>query len=98
VRSTISAITSGVPEDTLAPTLYEAFLAFASGDYAECVELLKHVQHISHLCGGSLAQCDLIHVTLTEAALRAQQAHLCRALVAERAVRKPMSRLNRLLR
>jgi hypothetical protein len=53
--------------------------------------------HIAHRCGGSLAQCDLIHLTLTEAALRARKAQLARALVAERAAQKPASRLNRRL-
>jgi hypothetical protein len=47
--------------------------------------------------GGSLAQCDVIHLTFTEAALRAQKVRLARALVAERAAQKPSSRLNRLL-
>ena len=47
--------------------------------------------------GGSLAQCDIIHLTLTEAALRARNAQLARALVAERAAQKPASRLNRRL-
>jgi hypothetical protein len=62
------------------------------------VEWLKRVRHIARRCGGSLAQCDVIHLTLTEAALRARQAQLARALVAERAARKPASRLNRLLK
>jgi hypothetical protein len=56
------------------------------------------VRHIAHRCGGSLAQCDLIHLTFTEAALRARKARLARALVAERAAQKPASLLNRLLR
>ena len=43
------------------------------------------------------AQCDVIHLTLTEAALRARKARLARALVAARTARKPASRLNRLL-
>jgi hypothetical protein len=34
------------------------------------------VRHIAHRCGGSLAQCDLIHLTFTEAALRARRARL----------------------
>src|SRR5262249_38700619 len=46
---------------------------------------------------GSLAQCDLIHLTLTEAALRAQRAGLARALVMERTAQKTASRLNWLL-
>jgi len=86
------------PEDALAAPLCEALLAFARGDYAACVERLQRVRHIAHRCGGSLAQCDVIHLTLTEAALRAREAGLARALVAERTARKPASRLNRLLR
>jgi hypothetical protein len=53
--------------------------------------------HRAPLRQGSLAQCDVIHLTLTEAALRGRQARLARALVAERTARKPASRLNRLL-
>jgi tetratricopeptide (TPR) repeat protein len=86
------------PEDALAAPLCEALLAFARSDYAACVEWLKRVRRIARRCGGSLAQCDVIHLTLTEAALRARQAGLARALVAERAARKPASRLNRLLK
>jgi tetratricopeptide (TPR) repeat protein len=86
-----------LPEDALAPPFCEALLAFARSDYAACVERLIRVRHIAHRCGGSLAQCDLIHLTFTEAALRAQRARLARALVAERTAQKPASRLNRLL-
>lgn len=86
------------PEDALAAPLCEALLAFARRDYTACVEWLKRVRHIAHRCGGSLAQCDVIHLTLTEAALRARQARFARALVAERTARKPTSWLNRLLK
>ena len=86
-----------LPEEALAQPLCEALLAFASGDYASCVKSLTRVRHIAHRCGGSLAQCDLIHLTLTEAALRARKAQLARALVSERAAQKPASRLNRRL-
>ena len=58
----------------------KALLAFACGDYVRCVESLKRVHHIAHRRGGSLAQCDLIHLTYTEAALRARKASLARAL------------------
>jgi hypothetical protein len=85
------------PEDALAAPLCEALFAFARNDYAVCVEWLQRVRRIAHRCGGSLAQCDVIHLTLTEAALRARKARLARALVAERTARKPASRLNRLL-
>jgi hypothetical protein len=85
------------PEEALAPPLCEGLLAFAASDYAACLEWLVRVRDIAHRCGGSLAQCDLIHLTLTEAALRARKARLARALVAERAAQKPGTRLNRLL-
>jgi hypothetical protein len=87
-----------LPEIALALPFCEALLAFARGDYAESVECLTRVRHIAHRCGGSLAQCDLVHLTFTESALRARRARLARALVAERTVQKPASRLNRLLR
>ena len=93
----LSGASWSYPEDALAPPLCKALLAFAGGDYAACVEWLVRVRNISHRCGGSLAQCDLIHLTFTEAALRARKANLARALVAERTAQKPASRLNRRL-
>jgi hypothetical protein len=87
-----------LPEEALASPFCEALLAFTRRDYAACVDRLTRVRHIAHRCGGSLAQCDLIHLTFTEAALRARRSRLARALVAERAAKKPLSRLNRLFR
>ena len=84
-------------ESALIRPLCKALLAFAYGDYAGCVELLVHVRHIAHRCGGSLAQCDLVHLTVTEAALRARKGNLARALVAERTEQKPTSRFNQQL-
>jgi hypothetical protein len=88
---------SSLPEEALASPFCEGLLAFTRRDYAACVDWLTRVRHIAHRCGGSLAQCDLIHLTFTEAALRARKSRLARALVAERAAKKPASRLNRLL-
>ena len=85
------------PEAILAEPFCKALLAFARGDYAECVEWLTRVRSIAHRCGGSLAQCDLIHLTFTEAALRARRKSLARSLVAERSAWKPASGVNRLL-
>jgi hypothetical protein len=93
----LEEISSLSPEDAIALPLCEALLAFARNDYAACVGWLVRVRHIAHRCGGSLAQCDLIHLTFTEAALRARQAHLAHAPVAERTGQKPTSGLNRLL-
>jgi hypothetical protein len=81
-------------EKVLAAPLCEALLAFAGGDYAACVEWLRPVHDIAHRCGGSLAQCDIIHLTFTEAALRARKPRLAGVLVGERAAQKPTSRLN----
>src|SRR5205823_3859262 len=88
---------SSPPEDELVLPFCEALLAFARSDYATCLEWLVRVRHIAHHCGGSLTQCDLIHLTITEAALRAQRTRLARVLVAVRTAQKPASRLNRLL-
>jgi tetratricopeptide (TPR) repeat protein len=96
-RNDSNAASSALSEDALVPLFCEALLAFSRRDYAACVDWLKRVRHIAHRCGGSLAQCDLIHLTFTEAALRARSARLARALVAERTAQKPTSRLNQLL-
>jgi hypothetical protein len=84
-------------ENALIQPLCKALLAFAYGDYSSCVELLVRVRHIAHRCGGSLAQCDLVHLTATEAALRARNGNVARALVAERTAQRPTSRFNQQL-
>jgi hypothetical protein len=81
----------------LALRLSEALQAFGRGHYSEAVAELSAVRAIANRCGGSVAQCDLIHLTLVEAALRSQRAQLARALTAERTARKPDSPLNRWL-
>lgn len=81
----------------LALPLADGLQAFTRRDYARAVDAINRVRAIAHRCGGSVAQCDLIHLTLTEAALRSRRSHLARALAAERAARKPQSPLNRLL-
>jgi tetratricopeptide (TPR) repeat protein len=93
-----AASTSLRPEEALALPFSEALLAFASGDFPASVDWLARVRRFAHRCGGSLAQCDLIHLTFTEAALRAHKNDLACALVAERATRNPTSQLNRQLR
>ena len=85
------------PEEALVRAFCDALLAFARGDYAASIVRLARVRDIAYRCGGSVAQCDVVHLTLTEAALRAQEMRLARALVAERAAQKPDSRLNRRL-
>jgi tetratricopeptide (TPR) repeat protein len=97
-HTAVHEASSLIPEQVLAPPLCEALLAFVHGDYAECVQRLKQVRRIAYRCGGSLVQCDVIHLTLTEAALRARRGRLARVLVAERLARNPASWLNRFLR
>jgi tetratricopeptide (TPR) repeat protein len=96
-RGETAGTSASLREDELMVQFCKALLAFAHGDYAGCVEWLSRVRDIAHRCGGSLAQCDLIHLTYTEAALRANKANLARALVAERKAHKPSSRFNRRL-
>ena len=88
---------SGNEELALAEPMIAAIMSFCRGEYADAVESIAAVRAAADRCGGSVAQCDLIHLTLLEAALRGHQKRLARALAAERAVRKPASRLNRWL-
>jgi hypothetical protein len=91
---TAAARSPARPEETLARPFCAALLAFARGDYVGSVERLTQVRDLANRCGGSAAQCDVIHLTFTEAALRAQNTRLARALVSERAAQKPDSQLN----
>lgn len=96
-RTDLPGASPSPPEEMLAAPFCEALLSYARHDYPACVDWLVRVRQFADRCGGSLAQCDLIHLTFTEAAFRARKAHLARALVAERAAQKPASRLNQLL-
>jgi hypothetical protein len=77
--------------------LARALVAFSRAQYDDCLQLLLPIRTIVHRFGGSHAQRDLVHLTLVEAALRAQRSSLARALTAERLDRKPESPFNRLL-
>ena len=81
----------------LAIPVCEALAAFAGGDYRFAVDRLTQVRAMAERCGGSVAQCDLILLTLLEAALRSHRARLAHALASERNARKPGSLLNRWL-
>jgi hypothetical protein len=63
--------------------------AFSEGDWRRCVEKLREVRNRAWRFGGSNAQRDLIDITLIEAARRAGETSLERALLAERAAAKP---------
>ena len=74
--------------------LARAIAAFGSGAYADAVEDLTRIRAHAHRFGGSHAQRDLVHLTLTEAALRAERKSLARALAAERTSLKRTSPFN----
>jgi hypothetical protein len=88
---------SDASEETLAFMVCNALLACSDSNYEACLEWLARLRPIAHRCGGSLAQCDILHLTYTEAAFRGNKTSLARALVAERLAKKPASRLNRML-
>ncbi|MET0919113.1 MAG: tetratricopeptide repeat protein [Burkholderiales bacterium] len=88
---------SGIEELALAEPLIAAIMSFSRGDYEGAVESISAIRAAADRCGGSIAQCDLIHLTLLEAALRGKWQRLAQTLAAERTERKPASRLNRWL-
>jgi tetratricopeptide (TPR) repeat protein len=69
--------------------LLEGFAAFTAGQPEATVDLLIDIRPEAHAVGGSHAQRDVIDLTLIAAAARSGQPGLARALVSERAVRKP---------
>ncbi|RAZ91662.1 tetratricopeptide repeat protein [Mesorhizobium hawassense] len=74
-----------------------AIKAFGDGNYDESVRLIRPIRSIAHRFGGSHAQRDVIDLTLIEAALRAGDTALARALTAERQLARPDSPLSSLL-
>jgi hypothetical protein len=67
------------------------FAAFAAQDHARAVDELFAMRAVAARFGGSHAQRDVIELTLVEAALRAGQRGLARALCEARRARKPDS-------
>ncbi|TIO42976.1 MAG: tetratricopeptide repeat protein, partial [Mesorhizobium sp.] len=74
-----------------------AIKAFGEGNYGEVVRLIRPIRWIAHRFGGSHAQRDVIDLMLIEAALRAGDSALARALTAERQLARPDSPLSALL-
>src|SRR5262249_31624168 len=71
-----------------------AIQAFDRGNYRAAVEELMPVRQIAHRFGGSHAQRDVLSLTLVEAALRANNAGLARAVASQRPGLKPTSPFN----
>ena len=74
-----------------------ALRAFGRGDHATAITLLEGVRFTAQRFGGSHAQRDVLHLTLTEAAIRGGGPNYARALAAERLALKPTSPGNRKL-
>lgn len=68
---------------------------FVRADYASAVNRLLSVRQQAHRFGGSHAQRDVLELTLIEAAQRAGQGLLVRALASERLAHKASSPLSR---
>ncbi|HEU4590184.1 MAG TPA: tetratricopeptide repeat protein [Steroidobacteraceae bacterium] len=71
--------------------------AFDAQDYEITIDELQRVRAFAQRYGGSHAQRDLLQLTTTEAALRAERLPLAQALIAERLALKPRSTFNRQL-
>jgi len=69
----------------------EAFVAFASGRYAECVEKIAAARSLAQRFGGSHAQRDVLTLTALHAAIRGGLRAPAEAFAAERLAHKPQS-------
>lgn len=76
---------------TVGLPLAEAFFAFESGRYGECVEKIVATRGIAQRFGGSHAQRDILTLTALHAALRGGLRQTAEALAAERLAHKPHS-------
>jgi hypothetical protein len=74
--------------------LAQAIVALTEDRPAKAASLLLPIRSRSNVIGGSHAQRDLIQLTCIEAALRAGQGRLARALASERTEAKPASPFN----
>jgi tetratricopeptide (TPR) repeat protein len=73
--------------------IVKGFQAFGRGDYETAKHFLSAFRHNSHLMGGSIAQRDVINLTLLEAAIRSGDKAMADGLIAERTLLKPESPL-----
>lgn len=73
--------------------IVRAMRAFGQGDHELSKTLLSGVRHSAHLVGGSVAQRDVLNLTLLGSAARSGDTAMVRGLVAERSALKPQSPL-----
>jgi tetratricopeptide (TPR) repeat protein len=81
--------TNGAMTREVGLAIVRAIEAFGREKYAEVIDLLMPVRYRAHIFGGSHAQRDIVHRTLIEAALRAPDRALAKALTNERTALKP---------
>jgi len=81
--------TNGMMTREVGLLILRAIEAFGRERYGEAVDLLMPVRYRAHVFGGSHAQRDILHRTVIEAALRAGDHALARALANERTSLKP---------
>jgi tetratricopeptide (TPR) repeat protein len=79
------------------PVLCRSFLAFAEGDYAECIRLLAPIRSDVARIGGSGAQREIIEDTLLLALMRNGETRQARAVLDQRLHRRPSPRDTRWL-
>jgi tetratricopeptide (TPR) repeat protein len=84
--SSIVIRTAGLP-------IVKGFQAFGRGDYGAAKTLISKARHAAHMFGGSIAQRDVINLTLMEAAIRSGDRAMVEGLIAERSLMKPESPL-----
>jgi tetratricopeptide (TPR) repeat protein len=73
--------------------LIRGMRAFWDGEHDLAKALLGRVRHSAHMIGGSIAQRDVINLTLMESAIRSRDKGLVEALIAERCLMKTESPL-----
>lgn len=88
-----SNFTNAAMTDQVGLPVAKALTAFADGEYQDCIARLRGMRTIANRFGGSHAQRDLLDLTLLEAARRAGDHNLLRALTAERLHARPQSPL-----
>ena len=81
--------TNGMMTREVGLLILRAIEAFGRERYGEAIDLLMPVRYRAHVFGGSHAQRDILHRTVIEAALRAGDHALARALANERTSLKP---------
>jgi tetratricopeptide (TPR) repeat protein len=86
--------TNGMMSREVGLPMARALCAFERRDFEVAIDELQRIRACAQRFGGSHAQRDLLHLTLTEAALRAGRRSLARALVEERLSRKPRNDFN----